>query len=104
MDSAVGNYEWAPLRSLVRHDFQGQQNVRQRPTRDDEAREPFGVTVWGWGSKATATIPANYQSYKCADGGFSNQCDGTLFTQAVSYAYPAGMSLRAINTVIVPPN
>ena len=42
---------------------------------------PFGVTVWGWGSAATT--------------GFS--------TQAVSYGYPAGMSVQPINTVVVVP-
>lgn len=40
----------------------------------------FGLTVWGWGSAAS--------------GGFSSQ--------AVSYAYPAGASVKPINTVVVP--
>ena len=43
---------------------------------------PFGLTVWGWGSLAT-----NPQFY----------------TQAVSYAYPGGMSLKPINTVVITP-
>jgi len=42
---------------------------------------PFGVTVWGWGSSASL--------------GF--------FTEYVSYAYPAGESVKPINTVVVPP-
>lgn len=42
---------------------------------------PFGLTVWGWGSGATAPF----------------------VSQAVSYAYPAGASVQTINTVIVPP-
>ena len=37
--------------------------------------------MWGWGSGAT----------------------GTLYTQYVSYAYPAGASVQPINTVVVPP-
>jgi hypothetical protein len=44
---------------------------------------PFGLTVWGWGSEATA---------------------GSFYTQYVSYAYPAGASVQPINTVIVPPS
>ena len=42
---------------------------------------PFGLVVWGWGSAAT---------------------DATGFiSQAVSYAYPAGASVKAINTVVI---
>jgi IgGFc binding protein len=41
---------------------------------------PFALTVWGWGSIAT-----------------------TQFSQAVSYAYPAGASVQPINTVVIPP-
>ncbi len=40
---------------------------------------PFATTVWGW-------------------GGYS-----TLFTQYVSYAYPAGASIKPINDVVVIP-
>ncbi|HTR53677.1 MAG TPA: IgGFc-binding protein [Kofleriaceae bacterium] len=40
---------------------------------------PFGLVVWGWGSAATT--------------GF--------FTQAVSYAYPAGASVKPINNVVI---
>ena len=48
---------------------------------------PFGVTVWGWGSAAT--------------GGFTLGDVG--YSQYVSYAYPAGAGLRAINDVEVIP-
>jgi hypothetical protein len=41
--------------------------------------QPFAVTVWGW-------------------GGYSS-----LFTQYVSYAYPAGASVKPINDVVVIP-
>ncbi len=44
--------------------------------------ETFGLTVWGWGSEQTT--------------GFS--------TEYVSYAYPAGASVRPITTVVVNPN
>ena len=44
---------------------------------------PFGVTVWGWG-----TIP-----------GFPGS---KLYTQYVSYAYPAGAGVKPINTVEIP--
>ena len=46
-----------------------------------KSAQPFGLTVWGWGSQAS---------------GFNSQ--------AVSYAYPAGASVQPINTVVVPPN
>jgi len=52
----------------------------------------FGVTVWGWGSAVTGgnsdpTFPQN----------------GGLYSQYVSYGYPAGASVQAINQVVVPP-
>ena len=43
---------------------------------------PFGVTVWGWGSPATGNNP---------------------ITTYVSYAYPAGAALKAINDVEIIP-
>ena len=52
----------------------------------------FGLTIWGWGSAATGGSP-NCVGSSC--GGF--------YSQAVSYAYPAGMSVAPINTVVVPP-
>ncbi|MBA3546137.1 MAG: IgGFc-binding protein [Nannocystis sp.] len=42
--------------------------------------KPFGVTVWGWGSAASEL----------------------LYTKYVSYAYPAGATIRPINTVSLP--
>jgi hypothetical protein len=81
-------YEYARI-DLVRHDFIQQGNC-------DNGRHvmtssvPFGLTVWGWGSAET--------------GGAYNlpQAPG-FYTQAVSYAYPAGASVAPINTVVVPP-
>ncbi len=40
---------------------------------------PFGLVVWGWGSAATTNFS----------------------TQAVSYAYPAGASVKQINDVVI---
>ena len=42
-----------------------------------ESDKPFGVTVWGWGSAASELV----------------------YTKFVSYAYPAGATIRSINTV-----
>jgi hypothetical protein len=44
------------------------------------SKEPFAVTVWGWGTKVA--VP---------------------YTQFVSYAYPAGVNVQAINDVSVLP-
>ncbi len=41
--------------------------------------QPFGLVVWGWGSAAS----------------------GLFSTQAVSYAYPAGASIKPINNVVI---
>ncbi len=42
---------------------------------------PFALTIWGWGTNAST--------------GF--------FSEACSYAYPAGASVQPINTVVIPP-
>jgi hypothetical protein len=46
---------------------------------------PFAVTVWGWGSKATGGTTKGDPNY----------------TEYVSYAYPAGAGLGAVNQVII---
>jgi len=69
-------YEWARV-DLVTGNFQGVGNC-SNGRREMSSALPFGVTVWGWGSKA-------------AQG-----------TQLVSYAYPAGASVQPINKVDVP--
>ncbi len=48
---------------------------------------PFGLTVWGWGT----------------DQGWAQTKNGGHNTTWVSYSYPAGMSIRPINTVVVSP-
>jgi hypothetical protein len=45
-----------------------------------ESDGTFGLTVWGWGSKASQPF----------------------MSEAVSYAYPAGASVQPVNAVIVP--
>ncbi|MBL8606486.1 MAG: IgGFc-binding protein [Myxococcales bacterium] len=80
-----GTYE-ATRVDLVRGNFQGQNGCDngKRRIRSDGL---FGVTVWAWGSAATGGS---------AFGGGSG-----FFSQAVSYAYPAGGSLKPINDVVV---
>ena len=73
----LGPYEYTRI-DLVTGNFQnvnGCSNGRHQISSD----LPFGVTVWGWGSSAAPN------------------------TQYVSYAYPAGASVQAINEVVVPP-
>jgi hypothetical protein len=80
---------WAPVGSsgeyemvrtdLVRHNFQPQgacDNGRHEMTSD----EPFGLWIWGWGTPET-----------------------DIFTENVSYGYPAGENVVPINDVVVPP-
>jgi hypothetical protein len=50
-----------------------------------QGTKPFGVTVWGWGSLAS--------------GGSTSP----TYSQATSYAFPAGMSLQPITSVVVLP-
>lgn len=78
-----GNYEYTYF-DLVRGNFEPQGNCnngRHEITSD----VPFGLTVWGWGSKATG-----------------QQLSG-FYSQYVSYAYPGGASVAPINDVVIPP-
>lgn len=79
---------WAPLgnageleftrKDLVRHNFAKQGNC-DNGRHEMKSDAPFGVTVWGWGSPESIPVTSN-----------------------VSYAYPAGMGVEPINTVVVP--
>jgi hypothetical protein len=74
-----GQYEYT-RQDLVTGNFakvNGCDNGRHTIT----STQPFGMTVWGWGSEQS-TFPTTY----------------------VSYAYPAGASVLPINTVVVNPN
>ncbi len=75
-----GDYEFTRF-DLVRHNFQKQGSC-DNGRHEIKSDAPFGVTVWGWGTLETGS---------------------TFYTQAVSYAYPGGMSLKPINTVVIPP-
>jgi hypothetical protein len=73
----IGPHEYTRV-DLVTGDFQdvaGCSNGRHEMHSD----APFGVTVWGWGTLGV-----------------------TPSTHDVSYAYPAGASVKAINEVVVP--
>jgi hypothetical protein len=74
-----GDYEYTRI-DLVRHDF-APQNGCDNGAHEMRSGAPFGLTVWGWGSEETMPI----------------------YTQAVSYAYPAGASVQPINMAVVPP-
>jgi len=86
---SAGEFEYTRI-DLVRGNFEKQgkcDNGRHEMKSDGE----FGVTVWGWGSKITGGSPP-----------FSPTLPG-FYTQAVSYAYPAGASVKPVNQVVVPP-
>jgi IgGFc binding protein len=84
---AGGQFEFTRV-DLVRHNFEKQGGC-DNGRHEISSRAPFGITVWGWGSKDSGG------SYGVAGGGF--------YSQAVSYAYPAGASVQPINGVFVPP-
>jgi hypothetical protein len=72
------NYEYARV-DLVRGNFQ-KQGTCDNGRHEAKSEGLFGLTVWGWGSAAS----------------------GAFTSIAVSYAYPAGASVKPINTVVVP--
>jgi len=75
-----GNYQYT-RQDLVTGNFtkvNGCDNGRHTIT----STQPFGMTVWGWGSELSTGFGTTY----------------------VSYAYPAGASVLPINTVVVNPN
>jgi hypothetical protein len=82
-----GEYEYTRT-DLVRGNFMPQGSC-DNGRHEISSTAPFGLTVWGWGSGATG-------------GGFG--LPGGFYSQAVSYAYPAGASVEPINTVVVPPD
>jgi hypothetical protein len=81
-----GEHEYARI-DLVRHNF-ASQNGCDNGRHEIHSDAPFGLTVWGWG---TAEAGGTF-------GGGSG-----FFSQAVSYAYPAGASVQSINQVVVVP-
>jgi hypothetical protein len=84
----LGEYEWTRV-DLVRHNFQPQgscDNGVHTMTSDN----PFGLTVWGWGTGETG-------------GKAGDPTAPGFYTQTVSYAYPAGARVQKITPVVVPP-
>ena len=78
--TALGeNQEWTRV-NLVTGNFQGQGNC-SNGRHEMKSDNPFGVTVWGWGSNASQNFNSVY----------------------VSYAYPAGAAIKSINDVIILP-
>ena len=79
-----GTYEWNRA-DLVTGNFQRVGMCDNGP-HVMHGTKPFGVTVWGWGSAASGdyTTPT--------------------YSQATSYAFPAGMSLKQITSVVITPN
>jgi hypothetical protein len=85
IDSA-GVYQYTRV-DLVTGDFVGQ-NGCNNGIHEIHSAAPFGLTVWGWGSAATGG------SFGC-----SGSACGGFYSQAVSYAYPGGASVRSINSL-----
>jgi hypothetical protein len=81
-----GTYQYTRV-DLVTGNFEKQGNCDNGQHRMSSAA-PFGVTVWGWGSAATG---GSCESTPCPPP----------YSQWVSYAYPAGMSIAPINSVVV---
>lgn len=79
---AAGKYQYARV-DLVRHNFAPQGNCNNG-RHEMFSKQPFGLTVWGWGSAETGVLGKGF------------------YTQYVSYAYPAGAGVAPINTVEVP--
>jgi hypothetical protein len=78
-----GAYEYTRV-DLVRHNFEPQ-NGCNNGRHEIHSDEPFGLTVWGWGSAETGVLGKGF------------------YTQYVSYAYPGGASVKPINSVVIPP-
>ncbi len=72
----IGKYQWTRV-DLQTGDFQNVGNC-SNGRHEMSSDAPFGLSVWGWGTPNTST-------------------------GNVSYAYPGGMNIQPINTVVVPP-
>lgn len=81
----VGEYEYARI-DLVRGNFEPQGKCNNG-RHEIKSGQPFGLTVWGWGSAATGPMGLG----------------SSFYSQYVSYAYPGGASVKPINSVVVPP-
>jgi hypothetical protein len=79
---SAGDYEYVRV-DISSGQFQGQ-NGCDNGLNHASSMQPFGLTVWGWGTEVT---------------GQSGQAG---YSQYVSYAYPAGAGVQTINEVVVP--
>ena len=77
-----GKFEYTRV-DLVRHNFAPQGNCNNG-RHEIHSKNPFGLTVWGWGSGETG---AQFKGF---------------YSQYVSYAYPGGASVQPINDVVIP--
>ena len=77
---AAGNYQFVRA-DLVTGNF-AKVGSCDNGRHEAKSDTPFALTVWAWGSALSSS---------------------TLYSEAVSYAYPAGASVQPINTVVVPP-
>ena len=75
---AIGDYEWTRV-DLSTGDFKGVGNCANG-RHEISSQGRFGLWIWGWGTP-----------------------DTEVFTQNVSYGYPAGMNVKLINDVIIKP-
>jgi hypothetical protein len=89
-----GLYEWTRT-DLIRHNFQPQGDCTTG-RREMTSTEPFGVTVWGWGSPETQPNPDPEIGSSCVEFLPNYSC-------YVSYAYPAGEGLASLSDIVVPP-
>jgi IgGFc binding protein len=76
------SYEYTRT-DLVRHNFAPQGNCNNG-RHEIHSNNPFGLTVWGWGSAETGKVGIGFN------------------TQYVSYAYPGGANVQPINSVVIP--
>jgi hypothetical protein len=81
--SVGDDFEYTRI-DLVRGNFEPQGNCNNGRHVIDSAN-PFGLTVWGWGSAATGSMGAGF------------------YSQYVSYAYPGGANVEPINDVVIAP-
>ncbi len=86
LDCAGKLANWMPLGTNYEYTRQDLQTGNFAPVgncsngrHEITSKGPFGITVWGWGTPTTST-----------------------FTGYVSYGYPGGTNVRAINNVTVP--
>lgn len=72
-----GRFEMTRI-DLVRHDFEPQGGC-DNGRHEMKSSQPFGLTIWGWGTTET-----------------------TSYTENVSYGYPAGESIVQLNDIYIP--